>query len=77
MRSNRKWGFVVAILMTTGLAVSAQAQPRTHRGPAPPAPVLASTYDPYTLHKGPCPQGAPWGGNKCDDLLPLSRSRIG
>ena len=77
MRSNSEWGFVAAVLLTTGLAVSAQAQTQNHRGPASAATVLATTYDPYTLHLGPCPQGAPWGGKKCDDLLPLSRSRIG
>jgi hypothetical protein len=75
MRSNRKWGLLGAVLLTTGLAVSAQAQARLSGGAA--GPVLASTYDPYTLHRGPCPEGAPWGGKKCDQLLPQSHPRLG
>jgi hypothetical protein len=71
MPARTQWGFLGAALLTTGLVFAGQ-------GPAQARPndriVLASNYDPYTLGSSPCPQGAPYGGPKCEKLLPRSRS---
>jgi hypothetical protein len=68
MRSDTKWSVLGAALLTAGLAFSAQAQPFSHHT----STVLASNYNPYTFPTGPCPQGAPSGGKKCNELLPHS-----
>jgi hypothetical protein len=68
MRSDTKWSFLGAALLTAGLAFFAQAQPSGHRA----STMLASNFDPYTGGRSACPQGAPSGGPKCEKLIPRS-----
>lgn len=76
MRSNT-WAFIAAALVTAGLTASGQAQPQNSHATVAARTVLASAFDPYTLHLGPCPQGGPSGGEKCSKLLPRSHPLVG
>jgi hypothetical protein len=75
MNSNTKWR-ILAVVLTTGLAVSAQAsiqpQSMSQRQAAMAQVTLASSYG--TSEMGPCPQGAPYGGPKCGKLIPPTGS---
>ncbi|HEY1798951.1 MAG TPA: hypothetical protein VGG57_22755 [Stellaceae bacterium] len=72
MRSDGKWGFLAAAFLTMGLVVAAEGGPAqaTPGARATNGTVLAPNYDPYTAGWAACPQGAPYGGPKCQKLLP-------
>ncbi len=72
MHPNNRWGFLGAAVLTAGLIFAAQAPAQAS---VAAGTVLASNYDPYTLGWSPCPQGAPYGGPKCEKLLPRSGTR--